>query len=203
MIETRRLILRSLLSSDEDSIFAVYSNPAVTRFCDIVTLADRREARVLLRLFQSEIEKDSGIKWAITERSSGLTIGFCGLAWYRHNSSALLSYDLRQDFWNRGIMTEAIRPVVKYAFDDARVNRVTATTLVDNHASVRVLQHNSFQEEGILRQWALWKGEFKDLRCFSVLNKDLTCLVNNRTCHEVCFDKQCENEGRGRALSRF
>jgi ribosomal-protein-alanine N-acetyltransferase len=176
ILETRRLVLRNLLPSDEGSLFAIYSNPEVTRFCDIPTLANRREAGALLQLFHSEFEKTSGIRWAITEKASPLVIGLCGVAWYRHNSSALLSYDLNQTYWNRGIMTEATKAVVKYAFETAVINRVTATTLVDNVASIRVLEKVGFREEGILREWGLWKGQFKDLRCFSLLGKDLALV---------------------------
>ena len=69
-------------------------------------------------------------------------------------------------------MTEAVRAVVSYVFRHGNINRITATTIPENAASIRVLQHAGFQEEGILRDWGFWKGEFKDLRCFSLLRRD-------------------------------
>jgi ribosomal-protein-alanine N-acetyltransferase len=172
ILKTERLMLRSLAPEDQAGVFAIYSNPEVTRFCDVATLANQQQASVLIQVFQAEVEKDGGIRWAITQKGSPRLIGLCGVGWYRHNASALLSYDLNQDYWNRGIMTEAVQAVVRYVFDQAGTNRITATTTVDNTASMHVLLHAGFQEEGILREWGLWKGEFKDLRCFSLLRKD-------------------------------
>jgi [ribosomal protein S5]-alanine N-acetyltransferase len=167
-LQTNRLLLRALTLGDEAGLFAIYSNPNVTRFCDVVTLENHVQARLMLEVFQSEPVRDAGVRWAIVERGATQLIGVCGLGWYRHNRSALLSYDLNEDHWNRGIMTEAVEAVVRYAFEQG-TNRITATTVVDNPASVRVLQHVGFREEGILRQWGFWGGKFVDLRCFSLL----------------------------------
>jgi len=98
-------------------------------------------------------------------------IGTCGVHWYPHNFSALLSYDLNQAYWSQGFMTEAIAGVVPYVFKRG-LNRITATTVLENPASSRVLRKLGFKEEGVLRNWAYWKGEFKDLRCFSLLRAD-------------------------------
>jgi ribosomal-protein-alanine N-acetyltransferase len=170
-LQTDRLVLRALTPADEAGLFTVYTNPNVTRFCDVATLENRAQARAMLDVLQSEFGRDSGVRWAITERGSAQLIGLCGLGWYRHNCSALLSYDLNQDYWSRGIMTEAVRAVVSHAFERG-VNRVTATTILENMASVRVLQHVGFQEEGILRDWGFWRGRFVDLRCFSLLRTE-------------------------------
>ena len=171
-LETERLVLRNLLPEDEAHVFAIYSNPEVTRCSEIVTLASQPQAGAVIRAFQAEFERDSGVRWAIEQKDSSRLIGLCGVGWYRHNCSALLSYDLNQDYWNRGIMTEAVRAVVAYTFGHTGMNRITATTVVENPASIQVLRHVGFQEEGILRDWGFWKGEFKDLRCFSLLRTD-------------------------------
>lgn len=172
VLQTERLLPRELKAEDEGAILALYSNPEVTRFCDVPTLSNRAQAQLLLQGFCNEFGRDTGLKWAITRKGAPRMIGLCGVGWYGHNCSALLGYDLHQDYWNRGIMTEAVERVVRYTFEQAGVNRLTATTVLDNPASARVLQHNGFREEGILRDWAFWKGQFKDLRCFSRLRKD-------------------------------
>jgi ribosomal-protein-alanine N-acetyltransferase len=173
VLSTQRLVLRDLKAGDRADIFSVYSNPEVTRCCDMVTLTDPVQAGEIIRVLQADWEKDAGARWAITRHGSPGVIGICGLGWHRHNFSALLSYDLHRQFWNQGIMTEAVRAVVGYAFGQAWLNRITAITVLDNPGSVRVLRHIGFQEEGILRAWGFWKGDFKDVRCFSLLRKDV------------------------------
>ncbi len=172
ILETERLVLRRLEVSDEAGVLAIYSRTEVTRFCDVPTLSDPGQAGRLVSAFAGEFENHCGIRWAITRKGAPGLIGLCGVGWYRHNCSALLSYDLHPDYWGRGIMTESLRAVADYVLRPGGVNRISATTLVDNHASMRVLRRLGFQEEGILRDWACWKGEFKDLRCFSLLRRD-------------------------------
>jgi ribosomal-protein-alanine N-acetyltransferase len=172
VLRTRRLVLRDLKAEDRADVFSVYSNPEVTRCCDMVTLTDPAQAGEVIRVLQADWEKDSGARWAITRQGFPGVIGICGLGWHRHNSSALISYDLNREFWNQGIMTEAVRAVVEYAFGQAWLNRITAITVLDNPGSVQVLRHIGFQEEGILRDWGYWKGGFKDVRCLSLLRKD-------------------------------
>ena len=170
-LQTKRLVLRAFTPGDESGLFAIYANPNVTRSCGVPTMENPAEAQALRAVLQGEFEQDKGVRWAIEQRSDSRLIGVCGLGWYRHNCSALLSYDLNQDYWNCGIMTEAVQAVVSHAFGQG-INRITATTVIQNPGSIRVLQHLGFHEEGILRDWGFWQGKFVDLRCFSLLRKE-------------------------------
>jgi ribosomal-protein-alanine N-acetyltransferase len=173
VIETERLVLRELAAGDEASVFNIYSKPEVTRVCDVVTLTDRRQAASVLKVLQADWSTGTGIRWAVTLRGSPGVIGICGFAWYPHNRSALLSYDLDPEFWNQGVMTEAVKAIVHQAFESSEINRITATVVPQNWASIQVLRKAGFRDEGVLREWGFWKGEFKDLRCFSLLRRDL------------------------------
>ncbi len=172
VLTTRRLRLRPLEDADAAEVFALYANPLVTRGGEMATLTSLGQASKVIEVFQADWELDSGVRWAVCGQNSDRLMGICGVGWHRPNYSALLSYDLSQSFWNRGIMTEAARAVVGYTFAQPGTNRITATTVLDNGASMQVLRHLGFQEEGVLRQWAYWKGEFKDLRCFSLLREE-------------------------------
>ena len=173
VLETSRLLLRSLDAGDAAGVLSVYSDPQVTQFSEMVTLATTLQASQVIKRFQVECEQDTGIRWAIVRKTDPRCIGTCGLVWHRQNFSAYLSYDLAREFWNQGFATEALRPVIHFGFATMGLNRLSATTIPANAASMRVLQKLGFQEEGILRQWAFWKGQFQDLRCFSLLRTDL------------------------------
>ncbi|HEX3799233.1 MAG TPA: GNAT family protein [Verrucomicrobiae bacterium] len=173
VLETERLLLRALAVEDAAGVLAVYGDDEVTRFSEMVTLATVEQAQTVIGFFQHEFERDAGIRWAMVEKSSSRVVGTCGFGWLRQNFSALLSYDVAREFWNRGFTTEAIRATVSHCFATTESNRISATTTVDNIASRRVLQKLGFTEEGVLRDWGFWKGQFVDLRCFSLLRKDV------------------------------
>jgi len=171
--ETNRLLVRSLATGDAAGVLAVYSDSAVTKFSELVTLTTLVQAGQIIKRFQFEFDQDLGMRWAIVQKNDARVIGTCGLGWHRQNFSAYLSYDLAREFWGQGFATEALKPVVNFAFATLELNRLSATTTPDNTASMRVLKKLGFQEEGILREWAFWKGKFQDLRCFSRLRNDV------------------------------
>jgi hypothetical protein len=46
---------------------------------------------------------------------------------------------------------------------------------------VKVLRNVGFHEEGILRDWGYWKGNFRDVRCLSLLRRDLPAAPEENT----------------------
>ena len=68
---------------------------------------------------------------------------------YRKNAE--LGYWLAEEYWGKGIITEAIRLIVSYAFDNFDINRIYARPFGGNIASQRVLEKNGFHLEAKLR----------------------------------------------------
>jgi len=86
---------------------------------------------------------------------------------------AEIGYWLARPFWGRGIMTDAVRSYVDYAFRELGVVRLTAHTFAFNLASQRVLEKNRFQLEGRLRQHLMKDGKLIDARFYGLLKEDL------------------------------
>jgi len=90
--------------------------------------------------------------------------------------SATIGYDLNRDYWGRGITTEALRSIIRYAFSGKLpcpiVNRIQADTIPGNIASEKVLLKLGFVEEGIRRQSGYWKDQYHDLKCFGLLKEN-------------------------------
>jgi [ribosomal protein S5]-alanine N-acetyltransferase len=62
----------------------------------------------------------------------------------------------------RGLATAAVADVVEFAFGEAGLHRLEAGTLVDNHASQRVLEKNGFERYGLARKLLKVNGEWRD-----------------------------------------
>ncbi|CAF1158383.1 unnamed protein product [Adineta ricciae] len=70
-----------------------------------------------------------------------------------HNCTAELGYWLGESYWNRGIMTEAVVLLRKYAFEKfPHLQRLYAEPFSSNLASTKVLEKAQFQFEGRLRK---------------------------------------------------
>jgi RimJ/RimL family protein N-acetyltransferase len=62
-----------------------------------------------------------------------------------------------------------VRLLVPWTFATLGLVRVEAVVDVDNLASKRVLEHNGFQPEGVLRAYYEMHGVWKDMLMFSRL----------------------------------
>jgi RimJ/RimL family protein N-acetyltransferase len=76
--------------------------------------------------------------------------------------SAEVGYWLGEPFWGRGITTEALTAVTRYAIDQHQLTRVFAVPFAYNTASCRVLEKAGYVLEGRLRRSAIKDGEIVD-----------------------------------------
>jgi ribosomal-protein-alanine N-acetyltransferase len=173
VLETRRLVLRQLRATDVDDIFEYASDPEVSRYTLWDTHKTLDETRVFLSYIIEQHRRGEGMVWAVTQRSSGKMIGTCGFGSFKHRDSrAELGFALSRRFWNQGLTTEAVAAVLGFIFGELKLNRVEARCDVENLASARVLEKSGMKYEGILRQHARIKAEFRDLKLYSVLREE-------------------------------
>ncbi|MBN1466406.1 GNAT family N-acetyltransferase [candidate division KSB1 bacterium] len=76
--------------------------------------------------------------------------------------SAEIGYWLGEEFWGRGIMTEALRAVTDYAMTAHNLTRIYALPYAYNTASARVLEKAGFTLEGRLRKSVIKDGVVTD-----------------------------------------
>ena len=85
---------------------------------------------------------------------------------------AAVGYEMHRCYWGKGIMTEALAPVLVYGFDGIRLNRVEACPLAENAASCGLLLKLGFKHEGNLRQRVFFRGRFVDQYYYSLLKSE-------------------------------
>ena len=76
--------------------------------------------------------------------------------------SAELGYWLGEPFWGRGIVSEAVEAVTRYAVKQYALKRVFAVPYAWNGASSRVLEKAGFTLEGRMRKSAIKDGQVID-----------------------------------------
>lgn len=174
-LQTERLILREVRpSGDLDAMFALFGDPDVARFTDTGPFSDVDDAQEVIDWISRIFEQRRGLRWALAlADNEEQMIGTCGYNhWDPSNNSGGIGYDLAKDHWGKGLMTEALQPVIRFGFERMGLNRIEADVTVGNDASARVLQKLGFTEEGLLRQRGFWKGRYHDLRMFGLLRGD-------------------------------
>lgn len=90
-----------------------------------------------------------------------------------YRKSYLLGYWLRQDYWGRGITTQAVKLVVSYGIKNLDIVRLQAGVLANNPASMRVLEKAGFTKEGILRNNIIKNGIIMDEHIYGIIKTDI------------------------------
>ncbi len=90
-----------------------------------------------------------------------------------HRFTAELGYWLGEPFWGRGIMTDAVRRLTAWAFENFEVHRIYASVFAGNQASARVLEKAGFQREGHLRASVFKEGRVMDQFLYARINDGL------------------------------
>src|SRR5215211_9023694 len=75
---------------------------------------------------------------------------------------ATIGYWLGEQFWGRGVMTEAVTIVTDFCFENFPLRRISAEVFANNPASARVLEKAGFGFEGRLKNNVLKDGKLLD-----------------------------------------
>lgn len=118
---------------------------------------------------------DENETFAFAVTAEGKAVGSIGV--FRqgniHRRTAELGYYLAEEYWGRGIMTEAVRQTCRYVFDKSDIVRIYAEPFSCNRASCRVLEKAGFQYEGTLRKNAVKNGKIIDMKMYSLLKTEI------------------------------
>jgi len=87
--------------------------------------------------------------------------------------TAEMGYWVSEEFWGRGIATEAVRALTTYAMQTHDLHRIYAEPYAWNAASCRVLQKAGFVCEGRMRMSAFKDGQVVDQMLYAAIRQDL------------------------------
>ena len=90
-----------------------------------------------------------------------------------HRQTAELGYYIAEEYWGKGIMTEAVKQICEYVFAKSDIIRIYAEPFAYNIASCRVLEKVGFQYEGTLRSNAVKNGKVIDMEMYSLLKAEI------------------------------
>ena len=79
-----------------------------------------------------------------------------------HRYTAELGYWLGEEFWRRGVMSEAVTIFTDYCFNNFSLHRIYAGPFANNPTSARVLEKAGFVLEGRLRNNVVKDGQILD-----------------------------------------
>ncbi|MDD4439232.1 MAG: GNAT family protein [Tissierellia bacterium] len=129
----------------------------------------------LLEYGIKDFEEGWIIRFAITEKTTNRIIGTIFLNNFE-GRRAEIGYELSEDHWQKGIMSEAMKEVLKLGFKQLKLTRIQAFVHEENIASKHLLKKFNFQEEGYLRLYECHEvsRECKNMYIYAVLKNEFS-----------------------------
>jgi ribosomal-protein-alanine N-acetyltransferase len=180
-ILTERLVLRPPRTSDVGELRRVLRanarhlgpwSPAPVAGEDPTSLT--AVSKAILR-HRREWKRGEAYVLFITERSREETIiGRLGLGGVMRGvfQNGYLGYWIDESFQGRGLMTEAVRAMTTFAFDELGLHRVQAAVMPNNARSLRVLDKAPFRREGLAERYLCIAGRWEDHVLFAVTKEE-------------------------------
>ncbi len=149
ILETERLILREITHEDTPAIFRNFSDPDVAKWFFEEPLSNIDQAKGFIDLFNEEFNNGRGLTWALVIKDEGACIGTCGYGEIELGARGEIGFDLAKDQWGKGLMSEALDPVIAYGFDVLRLSIIEAHSYSANTRAIHLLEKMGFQLDKI------------------------------------------------------
>ena len=197
VLTTERLLLRQVTLDDADWYLEHFSVPEIVWGQGCAPPEGIEAAREqTTRYFVESFEQRRGMRWGLVlrhdEERGGVRdgtvtpsadpgavtpaplIGSAGFYdWDGEVCSAEFGYDLRPEYWGRGLMAEALTAILDFAFGRLGLNRAQVLLMPRNLRSRRLADRLGFTEEGTLREHDFdERGELCDDVVFSLLARE-------------------------------
>ncbi len=146
ILETERLILRRFEERDGADVYDNYaSDPMVARYVTWNAHESPEDSALYAKC--SHDGMFGTYQWAIVLKETGRVIGSIGLVETNEDAhTGEFGYVIGRSWWNRGIVTEAMKEMLRYLFLDQEFLQITGQHDTRNPASGRVMEKCGFHD---------------------------------------------------------
>ncbi len=169
-----------LSAVDHEELGRAYSvwnqDSELTRFLD-ARMVSLRSAKAISNFFEKEAKEASPEEHPFTIRAleDNRLLGDIGLYvinnWRPRDAFVGLGIGNRKD-WGKGYGTDAMKIMLRFAFTEVNLRRVTLTVFEYNPRAIRSYEKTGFQHEGRLRGALLRDGKRWDMLYMGILHDD-------------------------------
>ncbi|MBD2020963.1 GNAT family N-acetyltransferase [Leptolyngbya sp. FACHB-36] len=142
---TDRLRLRPYTLEDLDALHALWTDPHVRRYLFDDNVVSKAWAAAAIDRALACFQQQGLGQWCVFLQETTDLIGFAGFSDVEESEQLQMLYGLHPDYWGRGFATEAVKAIVRYAFEAQRLQQIVANTDVANLASANVVQRAGFR----------------------------------------------------------
>ena len=172
-LETDRLILRKLTDEVYQYLLKNCTDTEIMEHLGFKTAEELAKEKPKFTQGYTSYGKTL-LLFQLIDKTSNTVIGWCGYhTWYTPHFRAEIGYVLDDnEFKNKGLMTEALKRIIEYGFNDLNLHRIEAFVGKDNPPSLKLMNKFGFVQEGHLKEHYNNKGVLEDSLLFALLKSN-------------------------------
>ena len=142
ILETERLILRKLKSSDKDNLYKILCDEETMKYYPSPFQYEKVKSWIDWNI--DNYSKYGHGLWAVILKKNNQLIGDCGITMQEIDGEILpeVGYHFNKEYCNNDYATEASSAVIEYGFNSLNYNELYTYTDINNIPSIRVAQKN-------------------------------------------------------------
>jgi [ribosomal protein S5]-alanine N-acetyltransferase len=169
-LETERLLLREVAVADALDLHEYFSDPEIMRYTSNFPIGTIQETEGILRRSSKYLALYDSFRFAIVRKSDSKAIGTIDL----HSFSTMhhrmeIGYMLTRAYWDYGYMTEAVKEIIRFAFEEMGMHRVEAECQTENIRSMRLAERCGMTLEATRLENEINKGRFVSNHVYAIL----------------------------------
>ena len=173
VLKTKRLTLRPFQSDDAEQMYENWAHdPEVTKYLTWTPHESVEVTRAYCAAQAEEAKKPNVYHWAIVFENE--LIGDITLLNVGYTETGIVGYCMAKKCWGKGIMTEALKEVIRFAFEEVGLHRIEGMHAKQNIGSSRVMEKCGLKYEGLKRDGMRLpsSGEWVDIVMRGILKED-------------------------------
>ena len=140
LFETPRLFVRHLNPGDIDSMYSIFSNPAVTRWTGDGSTLTRELCEKWIYVSIRNYETKGFGASAVIEKETATMIGCCGIVYDLDRQEPEIIYAFHPNSWGKGIASELVPEMLEFGLKQYHLPYILATIHSDNTASQKIAE---------------------------------------------------------------
>lgn len=166
-------LLRTLKLKDAKDMLLYAKDPLVTKYLTWDNFYTVKEAKSTIKsVFFPRLKRGLPIGYAIVDQTKNLMIGTIDFHQLnKEQKEAEIGYVLNRDYWQKGIMTKALKEVISVGFEYLDYNSIIIKHDINNIGSEKVILKNNFtyvknetmkknEQDIILKKYRMTKEQY-------------------------------------------
>ena len=170
ILETERLLLRPFEQSDAEKVEQLAGHKKVAETTLLIPHPyPKGLALTWIASHQEQASEGEAFIFAIVLKSNLELMGAMAIRVDEQHNRGELGYWVGVPYWGQGYCTEAANKVIEFGFEKLALNRLWASVMTNNPASIKVMRKIGLNYEGIFPQHALKSGQYEDVEFYGLV----------------------------------